>query len=223
MNPRLLSLLILSIFILGCTPELPATLEEVAAEEKNEDPATPEEGEPEEGEQEETEGDTAPYDNFTEGETKDLLGHTITVTKIYTTPQIDIEVDGFSTSIKETKTEEIIKGLKIAVQVFEYDYSATGNTFITLKIEELLLGENEYLVEKGAPVVVGDKEVYLDESRYDGAIYVSVYDKGEKTGDKEKIRSGETKEVYGLTITNTQNYFRVRHYAILEITEAASP
>jgi len=194
--------------LVSCTSE-PATLTELTGSTVIEEAVLEEE----EALSEEPQTATVQYYDFTEGETREVFGHTITVTTISTSAMIDILVDNDATSIKETKSEEIVGRLKISIEAFDYGYAPKGETFVTMKFEELELEDNELIIEKGVRQTVGNKDILLESSRTDGAIYVSVYGKGTTIGDTQKIHTGETVEVYGLKITNIKNYYKVRQYA----------
>jgi len=71
-------------------------------------------------------------------------------------------------------------------------------------------------------ISIEDKDVILTESKSSGNIYVTVYDKGTIKGDEAIIASGETVEVYGLTITNIENYYRNSQYALIFAQESWS-
>ena len=157
------------------------------------------------------EENTSPYYNFTEGETKEILERSITVLKIYPEPEIDILVDNAQTTIKETKNEEIIKDLKISINQIYNENAQTKS--LTLKIEPLELGENEYIIRKSEKNTVNNKDIILEESRSDKTITITVYDEGTIVGDTDKIKRGETKTIYGITITNLKNYYKSTQYA----------
>ncbi len=205
---KLISLLIL-VFLVGCTApqvELEEVVEESIIEELPEvvvveEPVLIEVKE------------TGPYYDFYDGDTQEILGHSITLTKIYLYPEISLTVDNTETSIKETKNEEIIGNLKILIQEIHDVY--LEEKYVTLKIEELNLGENEYIAVKGERVTIGDKDLVLEESRTNGYIQVSIYDKGTLIGETESLKRGESLSIYGLTVTNLKNYYKVNQYAWL--------
>ncbi len=198
---KLISLLIL-VFLVGCTaPQI--ELEEVTNESiiteipvVVEEPVTIE---------------TDQYYNFYEGDTQEILGHSITLNTIHINPQIDLTVDYTEASIIETKNEEIIEGLKISIQKINDVYRQ--EKYVTLKIEELNLGKKEYIINKGESITVGNREIVLEDSKVSGYIQVSVYNKGTLIGDTENIKRGESILINELTITNLKNYYKVNQYA----------
>jgi len=203
---KLMSLLIL-VFLVGCTApqvELEEVIDESIIEEL---PEVVVEEEPIIIEIEET----SPYYDFYEGDTQEILGHSITLNKIHLNPEITLTVESTETSIKETKNEEIIEGLKILIQEIHDEYQQ--DKYVTLKIEELVLGENEYIAVKGERINIGDKDLILEESRTNGYIYVSVYNKGTLIGETESLKRGESSSIYGLTVTNLKNYYKTKQYA----------
>src|SRR3989338_3086812 len=58
--------------------------------------------------EETVEEDIAPYYTFSEEESKEVLGSTVTMVKISQGPEIEIKVDDKETIIKDTKSEEIV-------------------------------------------------------------------------------------------------------------------
>lgn len=154
---------------------------------------------------------TGPYYDFYEGDTIEILGHSITLDKIHLNPEISLTVDSTETSIKETKSEEIIENLRILIQEIHDVYQQ--EKYVTLKVEELNLGENEYIIRKGEKIIIGDKELILEESRTNGYIQVSVYNKGSVMGETESVKRGESLSIYGVTVTNLKNYYKVDQYA----------
>ena len=103
------------------------------------------------------EAETGPYYTFYEGDNKEILGHSITLTKIHLNPEITLTIDGTETSLKETKNEEIIDDMKILIQEIHDVY--LEEKYITLKVEELVLGENEYILRKNERITIGDKDL----------------------------------------------------------------
>ena len=164
--------------------------------------------------------DTALDYDFIEGETKIILGKTITVSDIQQKPEVTLLVDGVSGKLLETKNQEIINYMKISIN--KVDLSDINNKKVTLKIEELNLENNEYIITQNQKISIEDKDVILTESKSSGKIYVTVYDKGTIKGDEAIIASGETVEVYGLTITNIENYYRNSQYALIFAQESWS-
>ena len=203
---RILSLFIL-LLLAGCTaPQI--ELQEVTNESVVEElPAITDE---------EITLDTAPYYNFSEGESQEILGHEVTLTKIHINPEVDLLIDGEEGSLIETKNEEIFDDLRVSIN-YIYDVYQQEK-YVTLKIEPLILEENQYIIRKAESITVGTKEVTLDESRADGSIRVTIHDKGTKVGvDEERIIRGETKEIYGLSLTNNKNYYKINQYAIVTL------
>ena len=162
--------------------------------------------------------DTALDYDFIEGETKIILGKTITVSDIQQKPEVTLLVDGVSGKLLETKNQEIINYMKISIN--KVDLSDINNKKVTLKIEELNLENNEYIITQNQKISIEDKDVILTESKSSGKIYITVYDKGTIKGDETIIASGETVEIYGLTITNIENYYRNSQYALIFAQES---
>ncbi|MDP3727844.1 MAG: hypothetical protein Q8R18_00150 [bacterium] len=162
-----------------------------------------------------TEETSAPYYDFYEGDTREILGHSITLEKIYLNPQVDITVDNTEAGVKETKSEEIIEDLKITIWKINNNYQE--EKYVTFKIEALELGENEYIIQQNEKRTIGSKDIFLEESRTNGYIQVSVYNKGTLIGETKNVKSGESLEVYGVTVTNLKNYYKVEQYAWLMI------
>ena len=161
--------------------------------------------------------DTSPYYNLSEGETIVVLGHEISLTKIYPNPEVDIIVDNKETKIKETKNEEIIDDLRMMIYFIHDEY--LQEKYVTLKIENLELGENEYILHKGERLTLGSQDIVLESSKTDGYIQVSVFNKGTIIGETKEIKREETLEVNGISITNLKNYYKVEQYAWLIIEE----
>ena len=164
--------------------------------------------------------DTALDYDFIEGETKIILGKTITVSDIQQKPEVTLLIDGVSGKLLETKNQEIINYMKISIN--KVDLSDINNKKVTLKIEELNLENNEYIITQNQKINVENKDIILTESKSSGKIYITVYDKGTIKGDETIIASGETVEIYGLTITNIENYYRNSQYALIFAQESWS-
>ena len=162
--------------------------------------------------------DTALDYDFIEGETKIILGKTITVSDIQQKPEVTLLIDGVSGKLLETKNQEIINYIKISIN--KVDLSDINNKKVTLKIEELNLENNEYIITQNQKINVENKDIILTESKSSGKIYITVYDKGTIKGDETIIASGETVEIYGLTITNIENYYRNSQYALIFAQES---
>ena len=195
------------LFLLGCsTPQI--ELQEVTNKSIVEDI-------PQTIEQEEPEIDTFPYYNFSEGETKEILDHKISLIKMYTNSIVDITVDGKENTLQETKNEEIIDNLRIQIYLIHDEY--LQEKYATFKIEELILNDNEYILRKGEKITLDEKEIILEESKTNGYIQISVYNKGTVIGETQNIKRGESVEINGITITNLKNYYKVEQYAWLII------
>lgn len=165
------------------------------------------------------EQDTAPYYNLTEGETKEILGSTITLTDIQSGPRIDMVVDGKELSIENTKSEELSGDLSILIQnvIYFYDEQHKQQRRVILKIEQFQLAENEYILQRGQRTSIGNKDIILEESKADGSIKVTVNDKGRNTGESETIKHSETVYIYGMTITNVKNYYKTNQYTLISV------
>lgn len=161
-------------------------------------------------EEEEITENTAPYYNFTEGQTQEILGHEITVIKINPNPILDIIVDGKENTLKETKNEELIEDLKIQMYYIHDIY--LQEKYVTLKVEKLELEDNEYILRKDEKITIGDKDIVLEQSKTNGYIQISVYNKGTVIGDTQDIKRGSSLEINGVTITNIKNYYKVEQY-----------
>lgn len=200
--------IVMLLFLAGCTaPQV--ELEEVTNDSIIEELPQVIEEEPIVVEEEPKE--TGPYYTFYEGDTQEILGHTITLDTIHLNPQVTITVDGEETTLKETKSEEIIDNLKMMIWEIHDVYQE--EKYISLKIEELQLEDNQYILRKGQRVTVGDKDLILEESRTNGYIQISVYNEGSSIGETESLKKGESVEIYGVTITNVKNYYKVNQYA----------
>ena len=165
-----------------------------------------------------TEEDTVPYYDFTEGETKTILGRSITISDIQQTPEVILLVDEVSGKLLETKKEEIVNYLRISIN--KIDLTDINNQKVTLKIEDIHIENNQYILTKNTKTTIRNKDVFLTESRSSGNIEVTIYDKGTTKGDETRIASGETVEIYGLTITNIENYYRISQYALVSVQES---
>lgn len=161
------------------------------------------------------EEDTSPYYTFTEGETKIIDDHKITLTEITLEPKVFVEVDGIEGSLVETKNEEIINEVKIYID--KIDRTDINNPIITLKIEELNLEDNQYILIKNTRVRIENKDVILLNSKSSGHISIMVYDKNDIKGEDGTLAKGETLELNSLSITNLKNYYKVSQYAIVEV------
>jgi len=165
-----------------------------------------------------TEEDTAPYYDFTEGETKTILGRDITISDIQQTPEIYLLVDGVSGKLLETKKEEIVNYLRISIN--KIDLTDINNKKVTLKIEDINIENNQYVLIKNTKTTIENRDIILTESRSNGNIEVTVYETNTNKGDDAQIASGETVEIYGLTITNIENYYRISQYALISVQES---
>ncbi len=159
--------------------------------------------------------DIGPYYDFSEGESKKILGSTITLVQVNQGPEVELTIDGEDTSIEDTKSEEIIGDLVISVDSVTYSYDEENIQVrsATLKVESLDLGDNEYILRKQERITVGVKDILLEESRGDGSIDVIVYDTGRNSGEDARIKRGESLYIYGVTITNLKNYYKTEQYA----------
>jgi hypothetical protein len=166
----------------------------------------------------EVEEDIAPYYDFDEGETKIILGHEITLTDISLEPKVLVEVDNIEGRLIETKNEEIINTMKISIE--RLDKTDINNPKATLKIEELDLQTNQYIIQRNVRVQIEDKDVVLTDSKSSGHISVMVYDRNNMKGEEETLAKGESLEINGLTITNLKNYYKVNQYALITAYES---
>ena len=138
----------------------------------------------------EVEEDIAPYYDFYEGETKIILGHEITLTDISLEPEVLVEVDNIEGRLIETKNEEIINTMKISIE--RLDKKDINNPKATLKIEELNLEANQYIIPKNVRVQIEDRDVVLTDSKSSGHISVMVYDRNDMKGEEETLAKGES-------------------------------
>lgn len=163
--------------------------------------------------------DIPPNYNFTEGESKEILGFTVKVVSIKQGPEVDLLIDGQEITVKDTKSEELSNGLSIWIQEVIYSYNEQNKLqkAVILKIEQYELGVNEYIITQDQRLTVRDKDIILEKSRSDGSIDVTVDDKGRNSGETEKIAHGESLEIYGVTITNIKNYYKSTQYALVSV------
>ncbi|MSR86043.1 hypothetical protein EXS74_01450 [Candidatus Woesearchaeota archaeon] len=161
------------------------------------------------------EEDTPPYYYFFEGESKEILGSTITLLEVNSGPEVELTINGEDATIKNTKNEEIIGDLKVVIDSVTYSYNEENiqERSAILKVEELDLGNNEYIIRKGDITTVGSKDIILEESRGSNVIIVTVNDKGRISGYTEEIKRGESIYIYGITVTNLKNYYNDEQYA----------
>jgi hypothetical protein len=156
-----------------------------------------------------------PYYNLTSGQIQEILGKSVTINKIYSTGEIDLTVDNTKTSIKETGSEEIINNLWITM------ISKSGilkETSVILKIEPVILDDNQYLLEKNVLTKIQGKWFSISESKSNGNIQLIVYNSQDsKSSESYGLKHGETININGLSVTNVRNFYKVNQYAILEI------
>jgi hypothetical protein len=162
--------------------------------------------------------DIAPYYDFDEGETKIILGHEITLIDISLEPKVLVEVDNIKGKLIETKNEEIINTMKISIE--RLDKTDINNPKATLKIEELDLEANQYIIQRNVRVQIEDKDVVLIDSKSSGHISVMVYDRNDMKSEEETLAKGESLEINSLTITNLKNYYKVNQYALITAYES---
>jgi hypothetical protein len=155
------------------------------------------------------------------GETIDVLGKSLTVDDIIQPNYLYITIDGEEGELQGTQNEEIINELRITVTDFDFKRTDRVNDYVTLDIEELELGINQYLMEKQDRITIGNKDIVFEESKKTGHISVSVFDTGTIKGySDEIIKSGATETINGLKITNLENYYTTKYYAIVEVVTA---
>jgi len=169
--------------------------------------------------EEEKPGDNPPYYVFLEGESKNVLGSNFEVVTISTSPFAETLINGKRYVIKDTKAEEIINDLRISIQEYYFDHEATEmGDYAIFKIEKLVLEENQYLVDKGGLVTVGDRDFKLDDVKSDGWIEYSVYKTGTSDGYQGKASLAKDATTYGVTVQPVKTYWRMYQYAIVELT-----
>ena len=156
--------------------------------------------------------DTAPYYNISLGESKEILGKTFSLLKLTQAGDVELAV---AASLLGTKNEEIIEGLSVTATKITIVNAPTGSyaTFLILPLE---LKSNQYVIYPNVRQTVNGKDIILKKAESDGIIEVNVFNKGTVVGDDGRIKSGETKTINGLKITNMQSFWIIRPYAIVE-------
>ncbi len=150
-------------------------------------------------------------------ESIDFEGKNVKLVEVLSDGKTLVEVSGVQREIKSTKQLEIINGLEIVVQSISYVFTDPASSSATLKINTLVLGEDEYLFYVDRPQVVEDVEVTLSGVT---SSYILV---GTEQVPGMKIYPGSSKVVSGLSITNLKAFprgVRAEDYAILKIAEA---
>ena len=208
--------LLLTLILASCAPA-PVQLEEEQEVVEETEVMEEEEEQVEEVVEEEEEMEDGFY-KFWDGETHEILGRSITFVETYQPITVVLVVDGEEVRITNTKQDEIINGLRIELDTWVFESSTSKNNFVILKIAELDLANNQFLIHEAARMNVGDKDVRLEESKSNGYILLSVYEADSSEGDTDvRIRPGGSEKVNGLTITNLENWWQHNEYAIIQI------
>ncbi|MDP3918443.1 MAG: hypothetical protein Q8Q35_00875 [Nanoarchaeota archaeon] len=160
--------------------------------------------------------DAEPYYYIYKDETREILGKTFKLNQIYSTGSVDITIEGKLYNIGGTKQEEIIDGLSFYIDLINTDYKDVNNNYVKIKVEELNLENNQYIIERFKRITIGDKDLYLKEVRTDGKITLAVYDKGTIVGEEERFGRGITEELNGIAVTNIKGYYLISYYAIIQ-------
>lgn len=116
--------------------------------------------------------------------------------------ELILDVDGKELVFFHTKQKEIFQGLIITPQEFHLD-KISDDTYAVIKIEELKLEPNQYLVYYNQEISIpGKGKVILKDVFTDNMDGVFVKVITEKGTDYARIKKGETVELFELKITN---------------------
>jgi hypothetical protein len=158
------------------------------------------------------------YYTFYLDETQTIFDVEITLDKIGGSDGVaTFYINGEKKTFEQTKLLEIIEGLYMFVQERNYMGSSSSDNYVVLKIEELGLEYNQYVVYKNFKVQTGDYFVLLTEAQSSGKIHLNVYDQGLITSDEGYVREGETEDFLDITITNMNSFYKEGQYAVIEI------
>ena len=143
----------------------------------------------------------------------------VTVKTIATGPLVDVDVDGTTGRLVETKSEEVINGLVISIAEFKFKLKDSPENYVVLNIKLLELGENEHLLSKDETVSVGAKIVKMIEPRADGSVIVEVLP---SYSGNERIVAGSSIIIDNLEISPVQSFTKDKTrkaYAIIKVVE----
>lgn len=172
---------------------------------------------PEEVVFEEPAEETIKYLKVAEGDTITAFGKTIVIETIDNYGSlVAFRADGLRTKLMQTRLPEVLEG---------YEYEIVESTFnqdamVTLSMQKLVLGDNEYYLKKTEKVNVNNLEVELGDvkSPTDGlaSTYVTIHG----VIDNLWIREGQTQTKGGLKITLVRAYYLFKDAAILRVVSA---
>ncbi|MDP2906464.1 MAG: hypothetical protein Q8O03_00840 [Nanoarchaeota archaeon] len=152
---------------------------------------------------------------LTLGDSIQFEGKTITLIGVENLPRVKgiYSVDGVERDVYGTKEMELVNGIKIT----NLQYLNLENGFV-LKLEKLVLGEGEYLIDTRKDLTVKGKTLVLEDVKDDGEIILHVLGNGIE--GKLLIDEEETEEVAGLKITNLYGFpsgFKLDRLAIIKV------
>ncbi len=131
---------------------------------------------------------------------------------------VKVNVNGIEREIFNTKTPEIINGLKIQTLRYEQLQKA-----VILKIEKFELGLNEKLITIRNPVFIQGREIRLKDISDNGQLLLDIIYQ-DNFDLKRTLNEGDTLTSQGITITNVKSYPRsttgvkIEKYAIIRVS-----
>lgn len=137
-------------------------------------------------------------------------GHRIVIDDIGSGTYILFDVDGYKSKFFQSKTSEIVNGLKVT---YEQSFFNT-NSSIQISFEPFKLGENEHLLDRKETVKVGNHTLRLDDIKIDTSIQGAVawFSLENELGDGVRVSPGQTKPINGLKIMLIQTYWRAGNF-----------
>ncbi len=152
---------------------------------------------------------------ITLGNSIEFDGKTVTLIGVENLPRVKgiYSVDGVERDVYGTKEMELVNGIKIT----NMQYLNLENGFV-VKLEKLVLGEDEYLIDTRKDLTVKGKTLVLEDVKDDGEIILHILGNGIE--GKLLIDEDETEEASGLKITNMYGFpsgYKLDRLAIIKV------
>jgi hypothetical protein len=206
---KLISILLLLIFIVGCShlsPKEPDSSSNSNVDEDvvydNVDSEITESGEK--------------VVTLTEGDTLTYNGYDITVEKLSRNDKLILKIGDQIRVIDETKTDLVVYDIVVYVEQFDFD-----NSKASVRFKPLVLGDNEYLLKIRGTVDISGSIVTLDQISTDDLHYVTVnVYTSYKQQESGRVKQGETRVIGDVKVTNIKTNPRaisLEKYAILRL------
>ena len=130
--------------------------------------------------------------------------------------RVVVSVDEVEAKLIRTKEIEVVNGLEMFVDTYVNHGLEDSRTFVVMGIKKFVLGGNEYLVMRDAPILLPNgQQVSVGVTRVDSTdVRTAPVSVGSDSSD---LVQGQSARFGNYTVTNVKTFVRDKSYALLKI------